>query len=128
MSSNNFTIVVFVTRKPGLSPAAFKDHYENKHLPLLQSLAGPIFPISHTRHYLARDPVNPDHPPIVVWGSPEGFDYDVFVEVTFESEAALQEFQKVMVSPEVLEDEDRFTDRTKLRVVAMGETTVTKRA
>ena len=50
------------------------------------------------------------------------------MEVTFESEAALQEFQKVMVSPEVLEDEDRFTDRTKLRVVAMGETTVTKRA
>lgn len=128
MSSSQFTIAVFVTRKPGLSPAAFKDHYENKHIPLIQSLAGPIFPVSHIRHYLARDPVDPEHPPIVVYGSPEGFDYDAIVEVTFENEAALQEFQKVMLSPEVLEDEDSFTDRTRLRVVAMGETTVTKRA
>lgn len=128
MSSGLFTIVVFLTRKPGLSPAEFKDHYENKHVPLLHSLGGPTFPLSHTRHYLARDPSNPEHPPIVVWGNPEGFDYDAFVEVTFESEAALREFQKVMVSPEVLEDEDRFTDRTKLRAVVMGETTVTKRA
>lgn len=127
MTSELFTIAVFLTRKPGLSPAAFQDHYENKHLPLLQSLGGPLFPLSHTRHYLARDVSNPDHPPMVVWGNPEAFDYDAFVEVTFESEAALREFQKVMVSPEVLEDEDRFTDRSKLRAVVMGDTKVTKR-
>ena len=128
MSSSQFKIVVFVTRKPGLSPADFKDHYENKHVPLIRSLAGPIFPISHTRHYLARDPVNPEHPPVFVYGDPKGFDYDAIVEVAFESEAAFLEFQKIMVSPEVLEDEDRFTDRTRLRVVGMGETTVTRRA
>lgn len=128
MSSENFSIVVFVTRKPGLSPAEFKDHYENKHVPLLQSLAGPTFPISHTRHYLARDPVNPEHPPVFVYGDPDGFTYDAMVEVRFENQVAFLEFQKVMVSPEVLEDEDRFTDRTKLRAVGMGETTVTRRA
>lgn len=128
MSSGLFTTIVFVTRKPGLSPAEFKDYYENTHVPLLQSLAGSLFPISHTRHYLARDLSHPDHPPIVVYGAPEGFDYDVMVEVIFESQAALLEFRKVMVLPEVLADEDRFTDPRKLRAVVMGETTITKRA
>lgn len=128
MSSEPFTLVVFVTRKPGLSPAEFKDHYENKHVPLLQSLAGPTFPISHTRHYLARDSVNPEHPPVFVYGDSEAFTYDAIVEVRFENQAGLQEFQKTMLSPEVLEDEDRFTDRTKLRAVGMGKTEVTRRA
>lgn len=121
------TLTVFVTRKPGLSPTAFKDHYENTHVPLLRSLAGPIFPLSHARHYLARDPATPDHPAIVIFGAPEAFDYDAFAEVTFESETALHKFQKVMMLPEVMEDEDRFTDRAKLKVVAMGDTAITKR-
>jgi hypothetical protein len=125
--STTITFLIFVTRKPTLSPDAFKDYYENKHIPLLRSLAGPIFPISHTRRYLARDPTPPDYPPRVILGNPDGFDYDAFAEATFENEDMLREFQKVMVSKEVLEDEDRFTDRSRLRVVALGETRVAER-
>jgi uncharacterized protein (TIGR02118 family) len=127
MLSGLFTIRVFVTRKPGISPTAFKDHWENKHIPLLKSLSGPLFPLSHTRHYLARDPSNPDQAAVVLVGKPEDFDYDGFAEVAFESEAAFQEFVKVMQLPEVAEDEERFTDRGKLKAVVIGETTVSKR-
>jgi uncharacterized protein (TIGR02118 family) len=127
MLSGLFTIRVFVARKPSLSPTAFKDHWENTHIPLLKSLSGPIFPVSHTRHYLARDPLNPDHPAVVLVRKPEDFDYDGFAEVTFESEAAFQEFLKVMQLPEVAEDEERLTDRRKLKAIVTGETTVSKR-
>jgi EthD domain len=130
MPSPTFTILVFVTRKPGLSPSAFKSHYENKHIPLLKSLStGPpsIFPISHTRRYLTRDPSDPAHPVVVLVGDPADFAYDAIAEVNFESEAAFREFQtKVMMTPKVAEDEERFTDRGKLKVVVLGETTVTR--
>ena len=63
-----------------------------------------------------------------MYGDAEAFTYDAIVEVRFEIQAGLVVLLKNMLSAEFLEDEDRFTDRTKLRAVGMGETTVTRRA
>jgi hypothetical protein len=127
MSSGPFIVVVFVTRKPTLSPEEFKDHWENKHVPLLKSLAGPRFPLSHRRHYLSRDPSAPDYPLRVAVGQPEDFDFDAFTVVTFESEAAFKQFVPTMTRPEVFEDEDRFTVRERMKAVILGETNIATR-
>ncbi|KAE8422581.1 EthD domain-containing protein [Aspergillus pseudocaelatus] len=120
MPSDGFTIVVFVTRKPDLSPDAFQDYWEKHHVPLLRRLGGPRFPRSHIRHYLKRDAQAPGFLADVLVGEPSDFTYDAFAIINFESEAAFQEFVPVMSTPEVSEDEDRFTDRAKMRAVVLG--------
>jgi hypothetical protein len=127
MQPGQFTIRVFVIRKPGLSSDDFKDHWENKHISLLQSLSGPRFPLSHTRHYLARDSLNPDNAPYVLVGMPGDFTWDAYAEITFESETQFKEFVPVMSSQEVIEDEKRFTVPEKMRAVVVGDVRSTKR-
>jgi uncharacterized protein (TIGR02118 family) len=125
MSFAGLTVVVFVTRKPGLSPAAFHDHWENKHVPLLKRLSGSRFPRCHTRHYLKRDATSPDCPATTLVGASADFTYDGFAVVRFDSEGAFDEFLPIMTSPEVAEDEERFTDRAKLKAVVVGDVRAT---
>ncbi|OJD10604.1 hypothetical protein AJ78_08432 [Emergomyces pasteurianus Ep9510] len=126
MSSAHFTAVIFVTRKPGISPAEFQDHWDNKHVPLLRRLTGPRFPLSHTRHYLKRDAAPPAYAITALVGDPTDITYDGFAVITFESEAAFQEFLPIMYHPEVIEDEKKFVDLTKSKAVALSniQTTV----
>ncbi|KAL4789089.1 EthD domain-containing protein [Aspergillus venezuelensis] len=119
--SSSFTIVVFVTRKSSLSPAEFREHWENKHIPLLRSLAGPCFPLNHTRHYLKRDESSPSHPISILVGDSADITFDAFAVVSFANEAAFQHFVPIMTSPEVLKDEERFTDRAQLKAVVLGD-------
>lgn len=51
-----FTVILFISRPQNLNPAAFKHEYESNYLPILKSIVGNDFPLSHTRHY-----VEPDH-------------------------------------------------------------------
>jgi hypothetical protein len=53
-----FKIVGYLTRKPGMTPAEFRNYYENTHMPLLVSLTGAAFPKTHTRTYLTRTPID----------------------------------------------------------------------
>lgn len=119
-SSKPYTIIIFVTRKSDISPEQFKDHWENVHVPLLQSLAGPRFPLSHTRHYLARDSASPTYPLNMLVGKPENINFDGFAIISFASEEAFRDFVPIFSLPEVAEDEDLFTDRESLRAVVMG--------
>ncbi|ORX99217.1 hypothetical protein BCR34DRAFT_140116 [Clohesyomyces aquaticus] len=50
-----YTLILFVSRKPNLSLLEFKHHWENVHIPLLKTLVGMDFPLSHTRHYIERE-------------------------------------------------------------------------
>ncbi|KIA75636.1 hypothetical protein HK57_00568 [Aspergillus ustus] len=122
MSTTPYTFAIFVTRKADITPTQFRTHWETNHIPILQRLGGANFPLSHTRHYLSRDETLPGFPvsPVIV-GSAGDFTYDAFAVVTFANEEAFQAFLPVMSSDEVVEDEERFTDRAKLRVVALGQ-------
>lgn len=134
-----YTIVAFIWRKPGLSPTEFKSHYETSHIPLLLSLTGPLFPLSHSRFYLGRnasdtsssDTTNANHQPTVFAGTPNDFDYDVLATLIFEDTIAFEAFHARLREPEVAsklaEDEERFMDRQKLKVAAVDQPLVSTR-
>ncbi|KAL9612620.1 MAG: hypothetical protein Q9167_002790 [Letrouitia subvulpina] len=113
-----YTILLFLYRKPGLSFAEFKNHYENSHMPLLQSIGGSYFPKSHTRHYLPRpDGGSAD----IMKGAKEDLDYDAMAELVFEGEKEWKAFLALLTQKEnkerVEKDEEAFQDRDKLRAV-----------
>ncbi|OTB14880.1 hypothetical protein K445DRAFT_318790 [Daldinia sp. EC12] len=133
-----FSILFFFTRKPGVSPEEFKDHLENTHMPILQEVAGPHFPLSHTRHYIQRTQGqgegttrNATSPAQILLGSQADFDYDAVAELIFQDAAAFQAFMAFSHTPEkaakVGADQELFLDRSQLRAVVLGSTEVTKR-
>ena len=97
-----FSIIFSVYRKPGMSIADFKDHYEKRHIPLIRSLAGYDFPAVHTRGYLRGSDITKassdnaevgptgSTPARILVGTQSDFDYDVVGEWIFEKENAFQ--------------------------------------
>lgn len=130
MNLNNkpYTVLIFAYRKPGISPAEFKSHYESSHVPLVESIAGSLFPKSHTRHYIQRAD-GADHPATVLVGSQADFGYDAIAELIFDNEAAFQAFFARVTEPKAAEkiaqDEDKFLDRARMKVVIEGDRIVT---
>ncbi|KAI6088779.1 EthD domain-containing protein [Hypoxylon rubiginosum] len=132
------TILFFVSRKQGISMEEFKTQYENDLLPLLKEVAGPHFPLEHTRRYIKRTegqgkeatPRNPDTPAQVLVGAQADFDYDAIIELKFASEAAFGQFFQFVHTPEkaarVTAVEDRFMDRSQMRGVVLGDVVATK--
>ncbi|OLN94351.1 hypothetical protein CCHL11_02945 [Colletotrichum chlorophyti] len=123
-----FKTLIFAHRLPGVSPAEFKDHYDNFHIPMVRDMTGALFPLTHTRQYIRRVE---DGTARVLVGSQEDFDYDVVAEMVFEDEAAFGAFCGVLAEEEnarrIDEDEKTFLDRSRCRVVVLGETDVTVR-
>ncbi|KAJ5100446.1 EthD domain-containing protein [Penicillium angulare] len=125
----------FASRKAGISPSEFKKCYE-AHVDLLKRLAGPVFPLSHKRHYLTRDSVeappdgasalNPTTPATVLLGKQSDFDMDAYVELVFADQAALEAFVAVVFEPGnaalIEKDEEGFLDRKRFGVAMVGET------
>ena len=135
-----FSFLIFAWRNPNLSPAEFKSYYENNHVPLVKSLAGSTFPISHVRRYLDRTQtdapsadggVNANYPASVLIGKPTDFEYDVIAELTFEDEAHFQAFMAIVgqreAAAKIEKDNSYFLDSEKMRVVVVGDITVMKR-
>ena len=133
-----YRVLILAYRKPGTTPTQFKQHYENTHIPLVKSIAGLSFPLTHARHYLqctespTSDPEAASNPATVLVGTQEDFAYDSYAELTWEDVETFQKFFAAVSEPEVAkriaEDEERFLDRGKMRIVRLGECTVTKRA
>ncbi|KAJ4349834.1 uncharacterized protein N0V89_008453 [Didymosphaeria variabile] len=129
-----YVTILYLTRKPTLTPKQFRDYYESTHIPLIKSIFGSVAPLRHRRCYLARansdskdSNVSADagYPPLVLRGTPEDFDYDCIAEVSWEDENDFNDFNKMYMQPGVMEklaeDEERFLVREKLRAVAIGE-------
>lgn len=112
------TLGITCYRLPHLSPAEFKDYYENKHVPLITSIIGTegeAAPISYRRQYLNK---TPEGKAALIVGDAERADWDCFVEVTFTDEA---HFGKYMAKyreniKQIGEHEDTFLDRKKVLV------------
>ena len=134
-----YTVVLFLWRKPGISPGEFKTHWETVHIPLLKSLTGDLFPQSHTRFYLARTPKdaasadtsNANYAPNILVGEAEDFDYDAFAQVVFKSQADFGAFFAYMQSPDIAakvhENEERFILRQKIKAVQIEDVKVTSK-
>ena len=134
----SFSIIVFLWRKPGLTPQEFKDYYESKHIPLFASLVGPLFPKSHTRIYPTRQRVaetassensNIQYPATIFQGSPDNFDFDVFISMVFENKEAFDQMMVRLTEPEIVAkirgDEENFLLYQKTAAAAGGPAYIT---
>jgi hypothetical protein len=112
-----FKIIAFLVRKPGMTHADMRTHYETRHLPLARRTFPQI--IEHRRNYPQEGGIF--FPPGVV--SPH---WDVISEIWF---ADRDGFDAMMVfvsdpqaSAELSRDEARFLDREKCGMMIVDET------
>lgn len=116
----SYTVLLLVHRKPGLSGAEFRHHYENVHVPLIKSLAGALFPLSHTRRYTQR--TDEDH-------EAAGNGIDCVTEMRFNTASDFTRLSELLVSANVASkvqrDCEAFMDPSKTDVVIMGDTVKT---
>lgn len=124
-----YTVVALRRRKAGTTPAQFRAYYDNTHVPLLRSLAGALFPLSHTRHYVTRTetaavsapkPPAEHHPqpaaqaaqedsstttvgyvPVVYKGAADEINYDCITMMVWEDQAAFDRFKQAFYKEEV---------------------------
>jgi hypothetical protein len=119
------TILLYCYRLPTLSPIEFRTYCEEKHVPLVKSLLGAEHPLTHTRYYTNKDSG-------FLVGTPVPDDPDLIAVITFESEDAMQKSMTKRRSDgirEIIEaDEEKFMDRSKVKVVSVGEADVRRTA
>lgn len=109
-------VLLLVHRKSGLSTADFRHHYENVHVPLLKSLAGSLFPLSHTRQYTQT---------ISEGRGAADNGIDCVTEMQFETASDFAKFSEFLasasVAPKVQEDCEAFMDSSKTTVLIREE-------
>jgi hypothetical protein len=127
------TILLFLTRDCALSLEEFQHHYEHTHIPLAYSMLSDVWPTTFHRRYLARinrkgfgGPANPDRPAFTLRGQVGDVDCDCIAEMHFPTERAFRQFYKKYHQKEVAavlaEDENRFLEKGKVKVIVVGET------
>jgi hypothetical protein len=112
-----YKILMFMKRRPGMSPEAFRDYYENHHAPLCQKYVSP-----GVRRYIRRF-VTPHPNPET--GADDELQFDVITEIWIEDEAIFRGTVKYLATStmpdEVVEDEKRLFDRSKTRMATVVE-------
>jgi hypothetical protein len=118
-----YTLLLFVTRKPGLDLETFKHHWETSHIPLLKQLVGREFPLSHTRHYVEK---THDDQPNVSIGNAEDVTYDGVATLTFINKVHYERFMSKLQEEgnkqRHREDIELFVDAGRLKGVLVGDT------
>ncbi|WP_317930096.1 EthD domain-containing protein [Halioxenophilus sp. WMMB6] len=111
-----YKILLFMKRKPGLTPTEFRDYYEQQHVPLCSKYIKGLN--RYLRRYLEPLP-NPETGQCL---EPE---YDVITELWFNDEALFKgtvNYLSTHTMPdEVIADEELFLDRTKSRMTIVSE-------
>lgn len=101
------TVFVLLKRKPGMSFAEFREHYEGSHAKLGEKYFGHLFK-SYRRHYIPAGTRLSD-------GAAVENAYDCLTELVFREPGGYDELKRIAGDPEVrrvlVEDEARFLDR-----------------
>ncbi|KIM94090.1 hypothetical protein OIDMADRAFT_60927 [Oidiodendron maius Zn] len=124
-----YTAVVFFSRKPGVSPAAFQEYFEKNQVPILKKTAGDAFPIKHTRIYLQRSEEG-DCPADIIFGNQDDFTFDAIALLEFEDASAGKRFTDATHKPEYLDrfdDVPLLPDRSKRRAALVNKVYETRR-
>jgi uncharacterized protein (TIGR02118 family) len=110
-------ILLLMKRRPGMSVEAFRDYYENRHVPLALKYDGGAM-TRYVRRYLEPQP-NAE------LGTNEELPYDVVSELWFEDEAAFRatlHYMTTSVMPDdVVADELNLFDRPSMRIATVIE-------
>ena len=106
-----FKVFAYLTKREGSTREEFIDYYENRHVPLVLSLAP--MPRVYKRNYLRQsDPASLESPAI-------GF--DVVTEMAWDDQAGMENWITALAVPAIAEDEARFLDRSKTRAYVIDE-------
>lgn len=106
-----FKTFAYLTKREGITSEAFKDYYENHHVPLVLSHA-PL-PKVYKRNYLVRgDAANLESPTI---------DFDVITELAWDDRSGHEEWITRLGISDIAEDEARFLDRSKTKAYVIDE-------
>ncbi|KAF9693235.1 hypothetical protein EKO04_008683 [Ascochyta lentis] len=137
------TILMFYTRRPGLTHAQFKEHMERKYLPIVKEVMGPHVPETMILRYiercssgfgdrlgatLASKHRNDPDAPVLLVGHPKDLGWDVMMEMSFKDELHLMQGYAAKNSTEgqrIRDAEEEFTVPDAMKVVLMDRTTVT---
>jgi uncharacterized protein (TIGR02118 family) len=104
-------VFAFLTKRDGIDTAAFIDHYENRHVPLVLSLAPA--PLVYKRNYVVRgDELNRES---------ESIDFDVVTELLFSDRDSYRAWIEALGVEEVATDEERFLERSRTRAYVIEE-------
>ena len=110
-----FKVFGFLTKREGMHMQDFIDYYENKHVPLICSLAPT--PSLYKRRYIARGEELTQEGGAV--------DFDVMTELGFSDRSAFLTWMAQLSGPEagpqVAADEAKFLDRSRTRAYVVDE-------
>ena len=115
-----YKILLFMKRKPGMSVAAFRDYYENHHVPLAMANSGGQGGgiVRYVRRYL--DPL-----PHAESGTNDELPYDVVSELRFDDEAVftgtVAYLSATVMNEAVVNDELNLFDRPTMRMATVVE-------
>lgn len=116
MTGDAFKILLFMKRKPGMSIEAFRDYYENRHVPLCRKYTGGV--TRNIRRFL-------DPQPHAESGRNDELPYDVITELWFDDEptwkAAVEYISTNIMPDEVVADELNLFDRPSMRMATVVE-------
>ena len=108
-----FKVLAFLSKREGIETRAFIDYYENKHVPLICSLAPT--PLIYKRRYLLEK----------LTSEGGAIDFDVVTELGFADRAAYLAWMAKLSAPgageQVSADEAKFLDRSRTRAYVVEE-------
>jgi hypothetical protein len=117
MPASNYKILLFMKRRPGMTFEAFREYYENHHVPLCEKYTS-----SGVKRYVRRF-LTPHPGPGT--GATEELQFDVITELWFEDEATFRGTVKYLATgvlpDDVVADEKRLFDRDKTRMATVVE-------
>jgi hypothetical protein len=111
-------IVILIKKKAGMSRENFIQHYETSHAVIGKRLLGHLW-VKYVRNY----------PKGLMEYQPEQTSvedsYDAVTEIWLKDAAAMEEMARIINIPEnnklILEDEEKFQERTKTRLLIVDE-------
>ena len=119
-------IIFLLKRRPGMTPAQFREHYENSHVKLADKYIGHLL-VDYRRNYPISAVKNPSNVPPGTVPPAYQTDYDAITEMWVKDQAALEEVGRIFndpkINPILVEDELKFLDRPEAIMIVSEEVT-----
>lgn len=107
-------LIFMLKRKPGITPEAFREHYESSHVKLAHKYIGHLLH-KYVRNYPQQAVLNPSNQAENIAAPAGGFDYDVITEMYLKNHEAVQEMSRIFndpkINPILVADELKFLNR-----------------
>lgn len=108
-----------------MPPDDFRRLCETSHVPLIRSITGDCFPLSHSCAYFGRDDTKDEgYPPAVLFGDAKLSECDVLTTMTFEARSHFEAFNRKLMERDnrakIELDCAKFMDVSRTTMVEIG--------